>query len=257
MARQYSGKAAVEVNHMQTVRIVTYNIHKCRGWDRRVLPARIVEVLREIDADVIGLQEVLSLENGSREQDQARFISEDLGFEYHLGETRKHKGAAYGNVILSRFPIKAIQTYDLSLRGRESRGGLRADITLKNRKMLHLYNVHLGTAYLERRFQARKLLETLLPESEELKGKRILIGDFNEWTRGLTTKLLSAHLKSADVKLHLRGSKTYPGILPLLHLDHIYYDDQLEMEKLHLHRSRKALVASDHLPLVADFKIPE
>lgn len=242
---------------MQNVRVVTYNIHKCRGWDRRVLPARIAEVLREIDADVIGLQEVLSLENGSREQDQARFISEDLGFEYHLGETRKHKGAAYGNVILSRFPITAVQTFDLSLRGRENRGGLRADIKLKNKKMLHLYNVHLGTAYLERRFQARKLLQTLLPESEQLQGNRVLMGDFNEWTRGLTTKLLSAHLKSAHVEFPLKGSKTFPSILPLLHLDYIYYDDQLEMEGVHLHRSRKALMASDHLPLVADFKIPE
>jgi endonuclease/exonuclease/phosphatase family metal-dependent hydrolase len=43
----------------------------------------------------------------------------------------------------------------------------------------------------------------------------------------------------------------------MLHLDYIYYDDRIEMESLHLHRSRKALVASDHLPVVADFKIPE
>ena len=134
---------------------------------------------------------------------------------------------------------------------------MRADIKLENKGLLHLFNVHLGTAYRERRFQARKLLETVQPEEEKLKGKRILIGDFNEWVRGLTTKLLSAHLKSADVKLHLQRSKTYPGIMPLLHLDHIYYDDQLEMESLYLHRSRRALVASDHLPLVADFKMPE
>jgi endonuclease/exonuclease/phosphatase family metal-dependent hydrolase len=240
---------------MKTVRVVTYNVHKCQGWDRRILPARIVKVLREIDADVIGLQEVLSLENGSREQDQARFISEHLGFEYHLGETRKHKGAAYGNLILSRLPIKAVRQFDLSTRGREARGGLRADIKLPDKGLLHIFNVHLGTAYLERRFQARKLMETLSPTDEELTGKRILLGDFNEWTRGLTTKLLSAHLKSADVKLHLQGSKTYPGIMPLLHLDHIYYDDQLEMESLYLHRSRTALIASDHLPLIADFKV--
>src|SRR5262245_55887437 len=117
---------------MQRIRVVTYNIHKCQGMDRRVQPARIVEVLREVDADIIGLQEVLSLENGSREQDQARFISEHLELEYHLGETRKHKGAAYGNVILSRLPIKAVQMFDLSKPGLEKRGGLRADIKLKN-----------------------------------------------------------------------------------------------------------------------------
>jgi endonuclease/exonuclease/phosphatase family metal-dependent hydrolase len=82
-----------------------------------------------------------------------------------------------------------------------------------------------------------------------------MLGDFNEWTRGLTTRLLNAHLKSADIRAHLRRSKTYPGVLPFLHLDHIYFDDQLEIEGLYLHKSRTALVASDHLPLVADLKI--
>jgi endonuclease/exonuclease/phosphatase family metal-dependent hydrolase len=237
------------------VRVATYNIHKCQGLDRRVRPQRIVEVLREIDADIIGLQEVLSHDNGSREQDQARFISEELGFAYHLGENRKHKGAAYGNVVLSRYPVTFVQNFDISVRGREERGCLRADIKLAGQTHLHLFNVHMGTAYLERRHQARRLLEALIEKSQELQGPRILLGDFNEWVRGLTTKLMSSHLKSADLKLHLRRSRTYPGVLPFLHLDHIYYDDHLTVENLHLHRSRTSLIASDHLPLVADFKL--
>ena len=60
------------------LRVVTYNIHKCRGLDRRVRPARIVEVLREIDADIIALQEVLSLRGGAREKDQAGYIAEQM-----------------------------------------------------------------------------------------------------------------------------------------------------------------------------------
>ena len=43
-------------------RVVTYNVHKCRGLDRRVRPARIAEVLREINADIIALQEVVCIE---------------------------------------------------------------------------------------------------------------------------------------------------------------------------------------------------
>jgi endonuclease/exonuclease/phosphatase (EEP) superfamily protein YafD len=43
-------------------------------------------------------------------------------------------------------------------------------------------------------------------------------------------------------------------VLPLLHLDHIYYDGPLELLALEVHRTRKSLVASDHLPLVANFK---
>ena len=60
---------------MDRFRVVTYNIHKCRGMDRRVRPARIVDVLREIDADVVALQEVLSIRSGTAEDDQARFIA--------------------------------------------------------------------------------------------------------------------------------------------------------------------------------------
>ena len=69
----------------------------------------------------------------------------------------------------------------------------------------------------------------------------------------LTTRLLRSHLESADIRKHLNRSRTYPGLLPLLHLDHIYYDQDLKLERLTLVRTRKTLVASDHLPLAAEF----
>ena len=81
-----------------------------------------------------------------------------------------------------------------------------------------------------------------------------MLGDFNEWTSGLATKLLGSHLKSVDVKKQLKRRRTFPGVFPMLHLDHIYYDGPLELLALDVHRTRKSLVASDHLPLVADFK---
>ena len=237
------------------VRVATYNVHKCRGLDSRVRPGRIVEVLREVDADIIALQEVVSIDKGSPEKHQARFIAEELKLAYCVGETRQHRGGAYGNVILSRFPLVSTSSYDLSVVGRERRGCLRADVQLNGSGLLHVFNVHLGTAYLERRHQARKLIDQAILKNTELDGARIMLGDFNEWTRGLTTRLLSAHLKSADIRNHLQRSKTYPGVMPMLHLDHIYFEDSLEMESLNLHRSRRALVASDHLPLYADFLV--
>lgn len=237
------------------LRIATYNIHKCRGLDRRVRPARIVEVLREIDADIIALQEVLSLQGALPEKDQARFISEGMGMTCAVGGTRIHKGAVYGNVVLSRLPLLETRNYDISVRGREQRGCMRADISANGGSLLHVFNVHLGTALIERRHQGRKLVNTAILNNEELRGARIMLGDFNEWTRGLTTRLLASHLTSADIRAHLRRSKTYPGVLPFLHLDHIYFDDSLDLERITLHKSRAALVASDHLPLVADFRI--
>ncbi len=234
-------------------RIVTYNVHKCRGLDRRVRPERIALVLRETQSDVIALQEVLSVEGRERERHQARFIAEELGMDYHIGENRRLNGGAYGNILLSRLPSRMIRNYDITWSGRERRGCLRVDVSLAEGRVLHVFNVHLGTAFLERRQQARQLINGGILRQPEMSGARVVLGDFNEWTHGLASRLLTQHFKSADIRHHLRRARTYPGILPLVHLDHIYYDQSLVLESLALHRSRTALVASDHLPLVADF----
>jgi endonuclease/exonuclease/phosphatase family metal-dependent hydrolase len=168
---------------------------------------------------------------------------------FALGENRRHRGFAYGNVLLSRFPIRATRNYDLSVEGYEQRGCLRADLDLHDAGVLHVFNVHLGTALLKRRHQGRKLVAEQLLGDLALEAPRVVLGDFNEWTRGLTTKLLRTHMKSANFR-----RRSYPGLLPLLHLDHIYYDPALALERIKLHRSGLSLVASDHLPLVGDFR---
>jgi endonuclease/exonuclease/phosphatase family metal-dependent hydrolase len=236
-------------------RVVTYNVHKCRGLDRRVRPARIAAVLSETEADLIALQEVLSIEGSQAERDQARFIAEELGLFFHIGENRRLDGGAYGNVILSRLPLTSVRNYDITWRGREPRGCLRADVRLSPSALVHIFNVHLGTAFFERRHQARELVGEHIIGHPSLNGARLVLGDFNEWTHGLASQLLGAHMKSADIRHHLRRARTYPGPLPFLHLDHIYYDPVLELERLTLHKSRTALIASDHLPLVADFRL--
>jgi len=234
------------------VRVATYNIHKSRGLDWRVRPDRIVEVLREIDADIVAFQEVVRAPN-VRGEDQARFIATELGYQSCFGENRRVDGAPYGNLLLSRFHMRASRNHDISTDGRERRGCLRADIAIGD-TTLHVFNVHLGTSFFERRRQAQMLVSREILQRYDLAGPRIILGDFNEWTRGLTSRLLAGYLESADLRRHLSQSRTYPGVLPFLRLDHMYFDRTLELEQLILHRSRTALVASDHLPLVADFR---
>jgi endonuclease/exonuclease/phosphatase family metal-dependent hydrolase len=236
---------------MKTLRVVTYNIHKCRGLDQRIRPARIVEVLKELDADLIALQEVVS-HRGHKSNDQARIIADGLELQYAFGETRRMKRGRYGNAILSRFPVSVSQNYDISAPGREPRGCLRADIQV-GPSLLHIFNVHLGTAYFERRHQGRRLFNDRILNHDELTGTRIILGDFNEWVGGLASDLLRSHLESADIRKHLGRRRTYPGVLPFLHLDHIYFDPALKLHQMKLHRTKLSLIASDHLPLVADF----
>ena len=88
-----------------------------------------------------------------------------------------------------------------------------------------------------------------------LVGPRIVLGDFNEWMRGSVTPKLTAHLDKANVRRNLRRSRTFPGAFPVFRLDNIYFERSLQLKHLHRHKSRAALVASDHLPLVADLSV--
>lgn len=237
---------------MLSYRVTTYNIHKCRGLDRRVRPKRIAEVLREIDADVVALQEVVGMDEAEREHNQVAAIAEELGLDFRTGENRRLRGAAYGNAVLSRWPIVSDRNHDLTWRLYEPRGCLDVAIKLPDdaQTVLQVFNVHLGTGFFERRNQAHRLLEVIAGETS---GPKILLGDFNEWTRGLTTRLLSRHWNSAEPEPRLGRARTYPGVFPLLHLDHVYYNSALTLKDITVHRTRLALAASDHLPIVAEF----
>lgn len=234
-------------------RVTTYNIHKCRGLDRRVRPKRIAEVLKEIDADVVALQEVVGMDEAAREHNQVHAIADELGFDFRIGENRRLRGGAYGNAVLSRLPIVEDRNHDLTWRRYEPRGVLEVKLQPGSAAALHIFNVHLGTSFFERRYQAHRLFEAIANHSD--RSPRIVLGDFNEWTRGLTTRLMSFHLNSAEPEQRLGRARTYPGVFPLLHLDHVYYNSHLKLDQVMVHRSRLALAASDHLPIVADFTL--
>jgi len=227
------------------MKLATYNVHKCRGLDGRLRPERILRVLRELNADVYALQEIVA--------GHAQWFSEELGYHVSHGPARELKGEPYGNVILSRWPIGTSHNCDITVTSKEPRSCLQAVIEVPGNKPVSLFNVHMGTGFFERKQQVRMLLDRALANSNGV-GPRVLIGDFNEWVPGLTSRLLAAHLESVDVRLHLRFSKTYPGIFPVLHLDHIYHDAQLAVTRLHVHRSTTSFLASDHLPLLVEFR---
>ncbi len=237
------------------VRIATYNIHKSIGWDRRLRPERIAQVLSEIDADIVALQEVACVEGRGPERNQARYLAEELGYQAKMGQTRRYRGGSAGNLVLSRFPFDHVENYNISTRIHERRCCLRTDIHLPQGELLHVFNVHLGPLFFERRRQARNIFDRQIVCHEGLTGMKIVLGDFNEWTKGLASRLFGSHFQCAGTKPTLSGEGSYPGPLPFLNLDQIYFDRSLKLEHVAVHRSDTALAASDHLPLVAEFSM--
>src|SRR5207247_4464104 len=107
--------------------VVSYNIHRGVGLDRRRDLDRIADVIAEVSPDVVGLQEVIR-EEGVPHADQAMYLASRLDMsEIVMGETRTHGGGTYGNVVLTRLPVLGSGRCDLSRGGREPRGCRRVD----------------------------------------------------------------------------------------------------------------------------------
>jgi endonuclease/exonuclease/phosphatase family metal-dependent hydrolase len=232
------------------LRVVTYNIHRCRGMDGYTNPDRIANILKRLRPDVIALQEAVG--KGHRGVGQEEEIAARLNMSSVLAAARTFRGHLYGNAVLTRLPMDNHVVCDLTQEGREPRLCQRIDIFVHGRPV-HFYNVHLGTSASERKEQARKLAEFIA--EPDTGGPKVLLGDFNEWKRGVVTQLLSARFKSLDLVPFLKWRRTYPGIMPLVHLDHIYYEGPVHVVDIRVSRRLPFLMASDHLPILAEMKI--
>jgi endonuclease/exonuclease/phosphatase family metal-dependent hydrolase len=241
------------VKPVTTFRIATYNIHKGRGLDRRINVARIAEVIAELDADIVALQEVATPGDNPQAFDQLRYLADHLGYHAAFGRSRHGRGRIYGNATLSRRPFRDIRALDITIPRRTGRGALRTDLDFEA-GVLHVFNVHLGLGLYERHHQANRLFEEDALKAPDLTGARIVLGDFNEWIKGNVTRSLREEFDLTDLQDHAPRLRSFPHGLPLLHLDHIYYDHHLRVASAGTHRSRLAVIASDHLPLVADFE---
>jgi endonuclease/exonuclease/phosphatase family metal-dependent hydrolase len=227
-----------------TFTVASYNIHKCAGLDRRVDLDRIADVLREINADLVGLQEVY--------RPQAHALADRLGVQVAMGPTRERDGLAYGNAVLTRLSVRGSRIFDLSQPDREPRGGIRLDLEMPHgeNRLLHLFNVHFGLKIRERASQVRTLVREHILH-DELTGPRVVVGDLNEWFwfPGAVGRTLRRELHGPRIR------RTHPSPLPLFPLDRIYWDRGLDADGFRVHRSRLARVASDHLPVVARLRL--
>jgi len=157
------------------ISLATYNIHRCVGQDGRYDPDRILRVLKELQANVIALQEVDSREH--RGLELLHCLANELGYIPIAGPTLLRHDGHYGNAILTNLDVIRVARLDLSVAGREPRGALDVDLDCHG-QALHVVATHLGLWPADRRIQIQPLLKLFKPQSRNL---GVLMGDLNEW----------------------------------------------------------------------------
>ncbi len=226
------------------LRVASYNIHACIGTDGRFDPPRIAAVIREMDADVIALQEVEHhlIDN----EDLLDYLARTTGYQAVAGPTLMRETRHYGNALLTRMPIIDSYSRDISVAPYEPRAVIEAHLSAGNKTVM-VMATHLGLWPAERRMQVRQLLLLLEQQSTDV---TLLLGDLNEWFLwGRPLRWLQRFFKKS------RHIRTFPANFPLFSLDRVWVAPEKALLTISSHRSSLSRKASDHLPIVATIQL--
>jgi len=241
--------------------VVTLNIHKgLSQFNRRMVIHELREGLRMLQPDLVFLQEVQGLNQRHAlrfatwpGQAQHEYLAGDE-LKHVYGRNRIHQHGHYGNALLSRFPILSHENEDVSDHRFERRGLLHSVVTVPGwKRNLHCICVHLSLHERGRRRQLDAIaarLDTLVDRHLPV----IIAGDFNDWRQRAST-ILEKSLGMTEVSVAAAGrhSRTFPSMLPLLHLDRIYVRG-FKVRRAQVHRGPPWSLLSDHLALSAELE---
>ena len=245
---------------MQTLHILTYNIHK--GFSqfnkKRISLHELRDRLQSVEPDLVFLQECVGFHARLAERHanwptapQYEFLAEQVWQDFAYGRNAVVDDAHHGNAILSKFPILRWDNEDVSMHRLERRGLLHCEIDVPGwTQPLHAINVHLGLLKVWREKQLVALvnrIERLVPHDAPL----IVAGDFNDWTRRASQGLIRALDVSEVFETYGRGpARSFPAMLPVLRLDRIYVRG-FRVKLAHVHRGVNWARISDHAALSA------
>jgi len=252
---------------LKSIKVVTYNIHRAIGIDRKFAPERIIDILKGLNGDVVLLQEVDEGVPRSNELNLAEVLAEACAYpHFALSHNVTLKKGQYGNATLSRFPIHKQSNIDLTIDNKKKRGCQHTTLRISDSKtdiqFLEVFNLHLGLSAKERQKQAGKLFKSKEFSTIDIHQPCIVGGDFNDW-RSLLRALfiIGKDFHCATDRTSIRGNevalKTYPSFSPRGGLDRIYYRGNICCKQVARTKMRIAKVASDHLPVVASFEIDD
>jgi endonuclease/exonuclease/phosphatase family metal-dependent hydrolase len=233
----------VRADKAASVRIMTWNIHGTFGRNPRFDLARVVKLIRRWDPDIVALQEVDSRRALAGGANPFEFLATAVGI-YGIG-AKSLTGADgdYGQMLISRFPVTSHEIRDISFGEREPRRAIRAEVQTPQGPLI-VVATHLGLNIGERRRQARALTELAAGDAPA-----VVLGDFNDWfwpgsVRAVLTRVLGGRTQH----------RTFPAKCPLLRLDRVYCRPSNAIVRSFVDREAKAM--SDHLPIIADLRLP-
>ena len=241
------------------IRILTYNIHKGFTFrNKDFILDEIREAMREVNADILFLQEVLGdhVRHKIPEWETARqfeFLADTVWPHYAYGKNAIYQEGHHGNAILSKFPIVEWSNHVISTNRLEQRGLLKARIEIPGLdRELVLANTHLDLTQRGRNRQADMLIRHMLQETDY---PWVLVGDFNDWNKKVSP-LVETQLSSKEVFKSLHGDypKTFPSFLPLLSLDRIFIHKLTPVKALALKEGHWKKL-SDHIPLYVEIDL--
>jgi endonuclease/exonuclease/phosphatase family metal-dependent hydrolase len=240
-------------------RIVTYNVHRCVGNDRRLDVGRIAEVLAELRPDIVALQELDVGRARTGGVDQAHEIARRLDMACHFNAALTVEEERYGDAILTCYPERLIQAAPLPGYGRipqlEPRGALWVEVEIEGTPV-QVINTHLGLVPREQQIQARHLAGPAWLEHPRCRGAQILLGDFNATGTSVVYRTLTARLAAARRLCKRRTpTTTFPSQLPVLRIDHLFVSREIAVQQVFAPFEPLTRLASDHLPLVMDFEL--
>lgn len=245
---------------VNTLRIMTYNVHSCIGMDGKLAPERIARVIARANPDVVALQELDVGRARTESIDQAHRIAHYLEMDFHFHPAMHIEEERYGDAILTHLPMRLIKAGPLpglpNVPRLEPRGALWVAIDMHGQE-IQIINTHLGLLARERMVQAEALLGADWLGHEQCREPVILCGDFNAMPSSAVCRRLRSRLNDAQIEAERhRPKSTFFGRFPTARIDHVLINSGLEVGAITVPDSELARVASDHLPLVVDVRIP-
>ena len=239
------------------VRILTYNVHRCVGTDRRLDVTRVAEVIAAQAPDIVALQELDVGRARTGGVDQAHRLAQRLGMAFHFNAAFKVEEELYGDAILTTLPERLVKAGAIPTHPRfsrlEPRGAVWIAVTVGGAE-LQVINTHLGLVPREQRAQA-----AALAGADWLGGAArplILVGDMNATPRAAAYRTFAAGLVESRRAARLsRRAPTFPSTFPVLAIDHVFVSQGVTVEAVRTPLDPLTRLASDHLPLVVDFSL--